>query len=715
MKKIIISFLILQLGVLTGMTQTPTPPPPQTKKVIVQTPFGPKEYDVPVDSPPAVPVPTTVPAPPAVVPTPSNAPPPPPASVTAQPAPAAQSAATPQQPDEIVPISLQFDNATDIYGIIKIIMGTLNLNYIIDPAVKGTININTSGNLRRSDLLPILETILKINGATMIKTGDIYEFVPAGSAIKQPLQVREGGLDVAMDDQIVLQVIRMKFVTASEMAGLLTPLLSEGATIIPQSGGNILLIAERRSNLRKLLDIIDIYDTNVFADERVRLFPVKNNLAKDLVSDLTSVFAGYGLSNNATAIKFAALDRINSILVVTPNPAVFPEVEKWLNRLDQNTLKAGIRNFVYRVKNSKAADIQNVLAQLYGGQVQLSSIYNQPSGSPAAAGITAPTPPPNPMGTSLPISTTPASGASFTPPKAGDVRIIADIVNNSLVIQANPQVIQEIVQTIQELDILPRQVMIDAQIYEVGLTASLQFGITAALQNRGTLANPQTTTSLTGSPSTLAGQAFTFIGRTRELVAFLNASENKSRIRTLSAPSVMASDNVAADFQVGSDVPVPTSSSVTPVTSGGTNLFAQTIQFRQTGVLLHVKPQINDGGNVTLQITQEVSEAEANTTSAVVAPVIAVSSVASTISVHDGQTIAIGGFIRESNENSHDGLPILGRIPFLGSLLGNTGRTSSRTELIVLITPHVVTGYDTADGTTDELKAKLKEIQKLLK
>ena len=140
----------------------------------------------------------------------------------------------------------------------------------------------------------------------------------------------------------------------------------------------------RSSNLRKLMEIVDAFDTNVFQDERVRLFPAKNNLASDLVSELNSVFSGYGLSASATPIRFVPIERMNSILVITQNPSVFSEVEKWLARLDQGAVKAGIRNYVYRVKNAKAADIQGVLAQLYGGQVQVSSIYNLPSSNAGA-------------------------------------------------------------------------------------------------------------------------------------------------------------------------------------------------------------------------------------------------------------------------------------------------------------------------------------------
>jgi general secretion pathway protein D len=608
---------------------------------------------------------------------------------------------------DVASISLFLDN-TDIHQIIRIIGEELGLNYIVDPAVRGTVNINTSGTLERSDLLPILETILRINGATIVQTGNFYEIVPATVALRQALPVQDGPLGVSSDDQFVIQVVRMKFVAATEMSQLLIPYLSEGANIVVHDAGNILLITERRRNLGKLLEIVDVFDTNVFEGERVRLFPVMNNLAEDLVSDLDTIFAGYALSQGQSAIRFASIDRMNSVLVVSPNPAVFAEVERWLQRLDQPLQTTGVRNFVYKVQNAKASDIQNILTQLYGTEVQLSSIYQTPAG--AAPGTESPTGQPL-----VPADPSAGTRTAFVP--TGGIRIVSDEINNALIIQATAREYALIELTIEQLDVLPRQVLIDAQIYEVILDDSISIGLSAILQNRGTLQNRQTTgsfaTAAGGAPS-LNAQTFALVGRARELLLFLNASENRSRVRTLSAPSILVSDNMLARFTVGAEVPVPTSSSVTPVQSDGTNLFHQTIQFRETGVIMDVTPQINESGNVTLEIRQEVSQASANTTSGVVAPVIGKASVDTTVVVRDGQTIAIAGFIRQSQDLIRNRVPLLGRIPVLGALFGNTSRSTTRTELIILITPHVIRTFDDTDAATDELLEKLAEIKKVL-
>ena len=424
----------------------------QQQPTLQQTPFGVREIPAPAGAPPA---PAAQPQPAPAAPPPQPAPPPPAQQPPAQ-APAQQAA------EQNANISLTMDNA-DIYGVIKIIADSLNLNYIIDPGIKGTVNIHTAGTLRRSDLLPLLETLLKINGATMVKVGNFYQILPTPQAMRQPLSIQEVN-QTAPDDQMVIQIIRMKFVAASEMVKLLTPYLSEGATIVNYDSGNILLLSERRSNLRKLLDLIDVFDTKAFEGDRVRLIPVRKNLVRDVINDLRNVFAGYGLSESASAVKFVAMDRLNSILVVTANPVIFAEVERWIDRLDQPLETAGIRSYVYKLRNTKATDLQRVLSALYGGNIPTQGVVVNSANSA-----------PPPQAAATPFSAPAAGGATVATGLGGTtaIRVIADEITNSLIIQATPQQWADIERTLVQLDVLPRQVLIDAQIYEVNLSDSL--------------------------------------------------------------------------------------------------------------------------------------------------------------------------------------------------------------------------------------------------
>jgi general secretion pathway protein D len=661
---------------------------------VIQTPFGP--IPAPAQTAPVLPAPPQNP------------------NVAAQPEP---QAATPTAQGDASGIALHVVNG-DIRQVIQIIGEALKLNYVVDPAVKGTVDINTSETLPRSELLPILESILKINNATMIRTGNFYQIVPSNTAGKQPIEVVNQRLQVAPDDQVVMQILRMKFVAAAEISKILTPYLSEAGSIVYHDVGNVVLLTDRRSNIRKLLEIVDEFDTAILQGERVRLLPVKNNNARDVIEDLKTIFSGYGLADKS-AIRFIGIDRLNSILVVTPNPQVFTEIERWLGTLDQPVATAGIRNFVYKVKNAKASDLQKVLADLYDVPVFAATpapTTTNPTTAPSANSLA---PNPNPPGTLSQNGTAPPPplqqrGVAAATTPYNPIRIIADESNNALVIQATGQQYAEILRTLEDLDVLRRQVLIDAQVFEVVLDDSLSFGVSAKLQNRDLTANRQTNASI-GAPAGLDVNTFAFIGRTREILMFLNANENRSKVKTLSAPSVLVTDNGLAQFQVGTEVPIPTSSTPSGVQSGGSTLFAQTISFRNTGVILQVKPQINEGGNVTLDISQEISQAGANNVSALTtAPVIGKSAVTSQIVVEDGQTIAIGGFIRENNDLEKSRVPVVGRMPVVGALFGSTTKSNTRSELIVLITPHVLRTHHEADAATDELKSKLKEIKGLL-
>lgn len=672
---------------------------PGPGKKLVATPFGVSEVDL-SDPRPGIafgpPVqPTT--QPPAVTP---------PAAAAPAPAQQPQNPA-PAQADANVNATLRFDNA-DLHQVVRLIADILGINYVIDPTVRGSVNMTAGGDVRRSDLFGILEAVLKMNGATMVRAGNFYQIVPANTAVRMPLEVQSALPNVAPDDQVVLQIIPMKFVAADEMARLLTPYISEAGSIVAQ--GSVILITDRRSNLRKLLEVIDVFDTRAFQGERVRILPIKNNRVKDVVDDLKTVFSGYALSNN-TAIRFLPIERMNSVVVVTPNPDVFAEVERWLDRLDQPVQSAGLRNYVYRAKNAKATDIQRVLSELYNA--------DQPTVQPGALPAVAAAIAANSVPSAATIGNTPGTApqpALAQAPSArlqGQLHIVADTTNNALVIQATPQDYQAIERTIQELDVLPRQVLIDAQVYEVLLDHQLSLGLSAILQNRGTLANPQTTASFTNATG-LSATTFAFVGRSRELVAFLNASENRQRVRTLSAPSVLVSNNANAVVQVGSQVPIPTSSAASGAQQGGSTLFAQTIQYLDTGVILNVTPQINEGGSLTLLISQEVSQAASNTTSSINAPVIGKTAVRSTIVVQNGETIPLTGFMRENDSLGRNRIPLLGAIPYAGLLFGNTTKSTTRSELIVLITPHVITTVDERAAAAEELKAKLKETQKLV-
>jgi len=697
----------------------------QEEYIEIMTPFGLQRYPKrQVEGPPQQPGPTSPspgsvqtppPAAPVQVPTPVTPPAPSTAPAATQAAPPAQPAPAPAPstapPGQQAPASSPTIGGfrlsqVDLQQFINIVGNELKLNYVVDPRVKGVVTINTAGELKRDDLLPLLEAVLKSNGAAIVKTGNFYQVIPSPGAKQLPIPVRtptQGG-ELKKEDTVILQIVPMRFVSATDMLKILNPYLSDTGSLVDVRG-NILIITETTANLKKLLELVNIFDADVFQNKRVQLYPIKNNRSKTLVSDLESVFAGYALSPKDSAIKFISIDRINSILAISSNPNSFVEVEKWILKLDQPVENIGQRNYVYKIENSDAKNIAGLLLQIYGQKVETERF--QP-GPPAT---TAPPPPTE--------NVQPQQDKSLGGFIQGEIKVVADEINNMLIIQASPQDYDVIQETIKALDIVPRQVLIDAKMYEVTLTGALSLGVSYFLQQRSDVPKVTTASFSTAATDTLpAGlniSSATLIGQTKELLTFLNAQETRSRTRVLSSPSVLASDNMVARIQVGAEVPILTQQGIVPGGTGGSSLFTNSVTGRQTGVILKVTPRINSSGLVTLKIGQEVSNPVAPTTGAIQSPTISIRSVDTQATVKDGETIAIAGIIRDNRLLSKNRIPLLGDIPGLGLLFGNTTSTKDRTELIAFITPHVIQDTETAADVTDELKSQLKGLKKDLK
>jgi len=600
----------------------------------------------------------------------------------------------------------------ELLEFIRNIANELKLNYVVDPRIKGLVTVHTYGELKKEDLLPVLETVLRINGAALIKTGNFYQIVPIAGARQMPLPLRKPGEEgQSLEEGKVIQIVPMRFMSAADMVKVLEPYVSEGGHIAYHAQANILLITESTGNLKKLMELINLFDTDVFQNKRVQLYSVRHSRPQELIPDLEKVFSAYASSRDS-AVRFIGIERLNALLAISANPSSLIEVEKWLAKLDQPLESQGIRNFVYRVENSDAKKLEPVLLRIYGRQFGGGAATVQPVLSTTQP----PTSPPGSTSTgSAQASRDATEGTSGL--VQGDVKIVADEVNNALIVRSTPQDYDVVKETIKLLDVVPRQVLIEVKIFEVVLTGNLSMGVSAFLQRRSE-ASKITTASFSSSapgplPAGLNLSTFANIGMTRELVAFLNAQETRSRSRVLSAPTVIASDNIEAHIQVGQEIPILTAQGVVPGGTGGGSLFTNSVQNRSTGIILSVTPRINPSGWVTLKVLQEVSSpGPPPTGSSIQSPSINVRSVGTQITVKDGETIAIGGIISETKGVSKNRVPLLGDIPGVGLLFGNSSYTTDRTELIALITPKLIEDIDQANDLTEDLKSQLKSLRK---
>jgi len=686
-----------------AQSQNPAPAPqPAVQPVIAQ---GPSNLQKSAQQPtpeqtPAAPAPT-----PSTQPTPQQ-----PANSAATLPGVVQAPPVAPEDKQAMSVSLNLENV-DLYQVIRIIGTELKINYMVDPAVKGSVTINTSGAISRADLFSVLESILQVNGAAIIKQDGYYRIVPANDAKSQPVPLvfaKSPEMLPAPGETFVLEVFPMRYVAASEMGKVLAPFISPAGQVIVNEKGNVLLVLETPPKLKQVADLLNVFDSSTFSRQRVRLYQVKQNSAKSMVKELQDVFSGYSFTGNS-AIRFVAIDSLNAVLAISPDPEAFKEIEEWIHQLDQAPpQQAGEQNYVYAVQNAKASDLRDILLELYGGSVQK---QQAPIGN-------LPLNPANPMVSPEAIAEAQRAQEPQNPERVqGRLHIMADNKNNALIIQASPHDYEIVKRTIVELDLLPRQVLIDAQIYSVDLTGDLSLGISYYLGQQSSLPGPvplSTSGSFAGgqSPGSLLASTFAILSQTRALQMFLNATDQRSRVKVLSAPSILVTDNTSARIQVGSSVPVPIGSSLTPVQSNGSSVFAQTIQYEDTGVILTVTPHINSSGVVTLNLSQEVSSAVPNSTSQIVAPVINKSTFQTNVVLADGEPLALGGIISTTNSVSTDRIPVLGEIPYVGALFGTTTRKTERDEIVLIITPHVLQHLPQAAAQSKDFLDKMRELKK---
>ncbi|MBF0318799.1 MAG: type II secretion system secretin GspD [Nitrospirae bacterium] len=640
-------------------------------------------------------------------------------------------------------VSLAFDDA-DIFEIAHTVFGEiLKVNYLIDPRVKGRITFKTVRPISSSDVLPIMSTIFRLNSVSIMEENSLYRIIPLADITKEPVGVRYGK-DVKSATPrgfSIIQIVPLNFMSSKEMVEILTPFLSTGAVIKEVPGKNCLIISDTDENMQRLLQIINIFDDDAFKDVKVELFVFKNLSIKDAIDDLKNTFPLFtATTKDSLKMKYLPIERLNAILVVAPDEQYLKHFKKWVEIIDNVFEGAKPRVYVYSLQNSQAEHIMSILSQIFTDSGTSKSSQDKTSGltttdKSTSTKSTTPT-------SSLTTSTTKtddkdkkdtkkssSSSASASAINVSssilvspDTKIYYDDKLNALIIMALPKDYLYIEELIKKLDAVPRQVLIEALVVEVKLTDALKYGLQWFLANNITVNNHKYTGAtmvevgdkigLT-SPlfSTTSGISYAVFNGAGLLSAMIQALSTETEISVLSSPNILVSDNNEAKIQVGEKVPIVTSD--TNVT-GTTNIQRQ-YQYQDTGVILKVKPQINDSGLVKLDITQEVSDvSETLTTPGVDSPTINVRTVTTNLVVQDGSSIAIGGLIQDKITNVAQGIPFLSKIPIIGGLFGYKSKEHNRTELMVIITPRVVKSLAEAATMTEAFKDKLKGLQKML-
>jgi general secretion pathway protein D len=705
-------------GPTPGLAQGQQPPllgiPQPTVKAEPSVPKGPTEPMPPGPSEPSAPgVPKS--APPSSQVSPPSQPATPPKPVVSAPV-ASQTRARPTGQGVV----FKFDNA-DLYEVIRTFAEVLKISYVIDPRVKGTVNIHTSGAIINEDIHPIFLSILRMNGATIVKRDSIYEIVPFSEGKRLPVIPDEKKRSA--DDQFVIEIIKPNFIPISELDKVIKPFLSDEKEVILFPQNNMIIIADLASNVRKLRDIMNLLDIDIFSSMSIRIYPLYNSDVNDMAKDLSAIFSSFGISSKEArggGITFTPITRSNSLLVVSSMPGVLEKVENWIKELDKSpSEESRLLVNVYYVQNAKAKDLAEVLKQIYV-KTKEPSRPSQPTPTPTPT----PTPPrtpttPTTKPTPTPTPPTPAREQSSGTVE-GDLNIVVDEQNNALVIRALYRDYRAILDTIQKLDVFPKQVLIDVFLAEVALDDSVRYGIewSRFMDTRGT-----TTHDFIGvnwpppDPLTYTGGfLYSITDVAGRFSAAISAAAVDNRLRVISSPHILASNNKEAKIQIGKEQPILTN---TYTGTGDSNVITGSIEYKDVGIILTVTPRISDAGMTTLDIQIEDSNAEETQQlgtegSLLTVPVIRKKTAKTTISVAEGQMIVIGGLISDTKNVGSRGIPFLSRIPVIGGFFGRQSNINVKTETILLMTPHTISDQTKARTVTDEFQNKLKTIRKEL-
>ena len=619
-------------------------------------------------------------------------------------------------------VTLNFDG-TDIREVVKVVLGDLlGVNYVLDPQVSGSVSLQTGRPLRRDMLIPTLETLLRMNNAALVDNAGTYEVVPLSSAVEGRIVPQLGQSSRALPEGYSVQVVPLRYIGAEEMASILEPVAPEGSVVRTDTLRNLLIVAGTSPEMSNLLETVQVFDVDWMSGLSVGFFVLEYAKATDVVTQLETLLAdGDGASPLKGIFRFIPVESANAVLAVSPQQSYLAQMQDWIDRLDRAEASGSTaqRLFVYRVRHGDAENLADVLSKLFASDreevaasrsiggvapgLRQASIGGEDGGDGPGGG------------TSLRRAT------ASTLELSSQVSIVADPVNNSLLVRSSPRDYKKILDALKQLDIVPLQVLVEATIVEIRLTGNLRYGVQwrflglaaggdwdpVNTRNDGGYRSDISLRDSAGGPAqTYPGFNWSVVLRPDTIRATLSALAEDDLVNVLSSPSVMVRDNQTAEIQVGEDVPIATTQQQGTAT---TDRIVNQIEYRKTGVKLSVKPRVTPGGMVQMEIEQEVSDV-AQESGTLNSPTFRTRNITSNVAVRSNQAVVLGGLIQDSSENGKSGVPGLYRAPLIGPLFGETARRALRTELVVVLTPRVIASDSDIETVTRDFREKVRNL-----
>ena len=602
---------------------------------------------------------------------------------------------------------------TPLDEVVRAILGDmLGESYTLHPNAQANITLSTAGPIALSDILPLFEAVLDVHGLALERRDGIVQIIPRGLAAKPPTLAVPRSLSAPDDTGFGVQLVPLQFVAAKEVEEMLLQFV-DGAnqSIRADSKRNILIISGSGQHRRLVTDLIATFDTDVLAGMSFALFPVSTASLSDFIRELDEIFLQRGSAGlDSNVIHFVPIKRLNAILAITQQASYLDRARDWISRLDRGEIQDQTRLFVYYVQHGEAEVLADTLRQIFGNGPNAPRVsdFVAPGLEVAQIGNLNP---PEPQGQTV-DTVTASPNNSFV----GDVRIISDQPNNALFILAAQSDYRLIEAAIEHLDIRAQQVLIEAIIAEVRLSDALDFGVQWFFESGDSqivlagapVINAQG--ALTGPAQVFPG--FSYALTKSDMRAVVNAIQDVSDVEVLSAPQLLVLDNTTATLTVGSQVPIVTQSATN--VAGTNSSIVNSVELRDTGIILEVTPRISSNGTVMLEIKQEVSDVSQTTTSGIDSPTIEKREVISNIIVNDGDSIVLAGLIQNVKSEGRSGVPLLSSLPLIGELFSSTELSDDRTELMVLISPRVVNKRSDALQVTNELRQRMVNLSDFL-
>ena len=652
---------------------------------------------------------------------------------------------------------LNFENAS-VSTVAKVILGDiLKVGYIIDPRVQGTVTIGSGRPVPRNELIPVLESALRMSNVVLVPdSGGGYRLIPGGDA-----QGAGGVLgDGSRQPGYGISVVPLRYTSVQTILKLLDSFAIKPGMARADTAHNLILVQGDGPERKAAVETILTFDVDWMRGQSVGIYPLENATPEELIKELHKFMEDGEGGLNQTLVTLQPVPRLNAVLVVTHKPILLRQAAVWIKRLDRAN-NAGTSVHVYRLRYGDARQIARVLGDLFGNRQQgLNSPVNQiapgagvSSSSSGAAGTETPggnnqTPGGTTAGVGSPggnanagiqlgnmgsgfgnaqgVGGTPGGSTGSSSISAGafggtspqgetlvvlpGIRIAADVANNSLVIYANQANNHLVAQLLEQLDRPQLQVAIHATIAEVTLNNDLQFGVEYYLQGNSGSAGFTTSLATQALSAVLPGGNL-LLGPLSNPRIVINALRTITDVKVLSSPSVVVLDNQLATLLVGDQVPVETASAnVLAATTSTSSTVVNSINYINTGVILRVLPRVNANGHVILDVEQEVSGVVGTGSAAQsLTPTVSQRQIKSAISVASGQTVLLGGLITETQQRTRSGIPILEQLPGgVGNLFSSNDRSTQRTEIIIFIQPEIIRNSVDASKVAEELRAKLR-------